>query len=994
MPILIDQINQAAEGSLPSAQKGTSTWGDPKMFSSLLTGQGRKYGLLNDQLHPGRYRPGTTRDDAGSTNLSYKSRAVSGNVTTSVIPTGTLVPRSYEAVSGRLELPVPDESDDLALRLTQDDDEVQVIVQVGVQGLVVREERSGGKTIRTPSVCYRVTVFASRSDHDGPAVMSTRGITVPDDDLPATAAVTWSYAPVSDIEDRVIDVQGLLEALGLPTDRRRAMLGELVDFVLDVDVHAAVCAAAERWSSESVADDVESMVRTVFADGPSPESRVLDQVVYQLRYLETYGVPLSAYRRIYDVINEVADPSVARSLSRQNLNLLMNATLDALDRERGNLVTPDPSVATTPPQGRFSLQQRAPITSTDPLVIVQAAAGTGKSTTILGRVDYLIACGESPDGICVLSFTNAAADNVKARNPAIRSMTIARMINDIYNQVLPGHELSQLETIVNSLTIYFGQDPFATELAGRLTRLARNKEGAHTSVSNFIEAHLEQTVAVLDRIRQTSLELQIILCYHMIDRAPLPTGLDIRHLIIDEVQDNSIFEFVYMLDLVRRLRCSLFIVGDASQTLYEFRGSDSRALNALEASGVFTPYKLEVNYRSNQEILDFANIHLSDIEANAFSRLQLKANNLTQVTAESFKEKVALEYRHYTSDKAFREELPELVSSLTGDYVRRCLDAGEQVAFLAFSRREVSIIQDRLQEMFPSRRVASMVSDRRRTTTFFSVFIRDHWEDVMAVPINQASFVVSREVVNRCGSAQQGVVKAAQQMVSDWWLQTSAHVQGWLHEAAMGLIDDEVFFERLKQSLLDYEIRYNSVREALLHRSNQERKLRNMAERPELVVSTIHGVKGLEFDNVVVVHKSESSMSEDRKRLYYVALTRAMHSELVISHGETLSSRIKSDWLSIIKALEDRDAEANGSEAEDLDDRGVVVVEEQEQSPDPCEGQEPEQSGAPTQVGNHSQDLAAALSRLGLVPGTDDEIIGAVRNAGSGSDSGDLGNDD
>lgn len=200
----------------------------------------------------------------------------------------------------------------------------------------------------------------------------------------------------------------------------------------------------------------------------------------------------------------------------------------------------------------------------------------------------------------------------------------------------------------------------------------------------------------------------------------------------------------------------------------------------------------------------------------------------------------------------------------------------------------------------------------------------------------------------------------------------------------MGLIDDEVFFERLKQSLLDYEIRYNSVREALLHRSNQERKLRNMAERPDLVVSTIHGVKGLEFDNVVVVHKSESSMSEDRKRLYYVALTRAMHSELVISHGETLSSRIKSDWLSIVKALEDRDAGLNGSDEEDLGDRSVVVVEEQE----------PEQSGVPTRVGNPSQDLAAALSRLGLVPGTDDEIIDAVRVAGSGSDSGDLKEDD
>ena len=47
----------------------------------------------------------------------------------------------------------------------------------------------------------------------------------------------------------------------------------------------------------------------------------------------------------------------------------------------------------------------------------------------------------------------------------------------------------------------------------------------------------------------------------MIDRMPLPAGLNIRHLIIDEVQDNSVFEFIYLLRLVSKLKASLFIVG-------------------------------------------------------------------------------------------------------------------------------------------------------------------------------------------------------------------------------------------------------------------------------------------------------------------------------------------------------------------------------------------------------------------------------------------------
>ena len=136
------------------------------------------------------------------------------------------------------------------------------------------------------------------------------------------------------------------------------------------------------------------------------------------------------------------------------------------------------------------------------------------------------------------------------------------MIHDLYMTYFPTHELSSVETIANSLGIYMPGDAFALQFSQRLRRLeGRDAQGAYTSLNNFIEAHLEQTIDALNLIKQTSLELEIILAYQMIDRMPLPSGLNIRHLIIDEVQDNSVFEFIYLLRLVSKLKASLFIVG-------------------------------------------------------------------------------------------------------------------------------------------------------------------------------------------------------------------------------------------------------------------------------------------------------------------------------------------------------------------------------------------------------------------------------------------------
>ena len=993
MPILLDNIDEAAKFStaVEATKARTIKAVTPKYFSSHLTGRGKKQGLLNSSVIPGRYPMGLDRLSMGTTDLRYKMSQTSNAVTSRIVPTGTIVKRAYEQGYGRMTVPVPDDMDQFAVRLTDDTDTFDVWASCSVQGLAMREDNSGKAKVKDLQISYRTMIYVvppkqdediddlndqmlarlindlGTIDHDDPefievddddidlfddeatdefivtenesyreraTLLSTTISTFPNKAVKmsnanlAWAIADWSYAPAEDAENLPWDE--IFRATGINHSRKRDFLDTLATFYAEYSVYDNITDSAQRWNSDDIADDIHDAIDSLVSKKHSYDDEQLAQMVYELRYMEQYNVPLSAYRKIYESINMLCDPQTVSLLVKQNMNLLMNDTLNDLSGKRDQLERAPETIKTIPVQRQLSPQQLAAVCSTEPLILTQAGAGAGKSTVILARIQQLGLCGVNPADITVLSFTNAAADNIIRKNPDIRSMTIARMIHDLYMGYFPTHELSSVETIANSLGIYMPKDPFAFQFANKLRNLeGRNSEGAHTALSNFIESHLEQTIDALNLIKQTSLELEIILAYQMIDKMPLPAGLNIRHLIIDEVQDNSVFEFIYLLRLVNKLNCSLFIVGDASQTLYEFRSANPKALNALEASGVFTPYKLETNYRSNQEVLDMANVHLlSEIEANQLAQIRLRANSLTPVTANSFQEKVRVVHEHYTADRKFLTDLPMLLSKHVNSYIQECLGRGEQVAFLAFTRREAFAIQKRLEELFPGRSVISMISDRRRASTFFSSFIEHHWSDIEAVDPANASFVFTKELVSRGPGANPNAQAALAKMASEWWTASALTIQGWVYEYQAGIITKEVFFDRLKKCILDHEIRHNSIRDALMHRNNEERKIRNMETKADLIVSTVHGVKGLEFDNVVVIYKDQSDMTEEKKRLYYVAFTRAKNSLFVLSHGTTLSARIVSDYNLIVDSL------TNPASGNDGDDDGenhavdAIVVDE------------------------------------------------------------------
>lgn len=905
MPIIIEDLDldMAAVGTV--AKELT-----PKFFSSDLTGNGRNSrGLLHQLLLP-TISASQIGKAAQIDTIAMKHSSTQNGVTRQVIPFAPLTRGALTEPDVPFTLPValPEnrcEVKTVALSSHQNPlNSHSVYFAMTPQGAHHYESKdSNNVTIRDFIVQYRMELFVMAPTPTEPERVQNINTVANFND--SFVALDWECDPM---DKAIAFISSTLGRLGLGVAKP-----DEIDAWLSTDynIHDHIVAQANLWDSTGVSEEVVHYINALPADADGPK---LNTLALQLRYLENYNVPLEAYREVHQAIEAKFDEQTAAALSKQNLNLLMSHTLSHLDAMRDQLTTPPVPAGGKPVvPSHFSIQQKEALSTHEPLVMTQAGAGTGKSTVILGRIAYLESCGVPASDVTVLSFTNAAADNIVARNPNVGSMTIARMINDIYRENFT-HELSSIDTIINSLDIFFATDGFAVAFRQRLWEVQKNKLGAFTALNTFIETNLERVLQVLNQINQTTLELEIILCYQLIDHLKEPAHVASRYLIIDEVQDNSIFEFIYVLKYITKHKESLFIVGDASQTLYEFRSANPRALNTLEGSGVFATFKLTTNYRSNQEILDFANVVLGDLETNQLAKIQLEANSLVVPTEDSFRQKVTLDYRLVSKlDKFITEELAGIMSvTVKNDYVDACLARGEQVAFLAYSRREIAIIEQVMREAYPQAKIGNLISERSYATDIFSKYIKEFWNDVLVSDPHNASFVIAQGIKNNMHTLARNAQNPAAQnaitkMVSEWWIANAPTIQGWVQLCSSGHMSHQQFFDDLRDNLLKFEISKNSVRQSLVNERNRARKQEHADVKPDIVLSTIHGAKGMEFDNVVVIHKDGNDTSQEYKRMFYVAFTRAMKSMYVLSYGKLKNPVMVSNYEQIIGALQARD---------------------------------------------------------------------------------------
>jgi DNA helicase-2/ATP-dependent DNA helicase PcrA len=293
----------------------------------------------------------------------------------------------------------------------------------------------------------------------------------------------------------------------------------------------------------------------------------------------------------------------------------------------------------------LNAEQRAAATHPGERLLVLAGAGTGKTTTLCGRVAWMLTQGTPAERILLLTFTRRAAREMVERTHALVARVVpntGRVLGGTFHSV--AHRL--LRTHSSSLGLAPGFGVLDAGDACDLLDLVRQEEGqaarrrrfpraqtmldiysrtvnAQTPLAEVLaesfpwcEEHLEELAEIFRaygaRKRALGvLDLDDLLLYWRAlatDEVIGPAmAASFDHVLVDEYQDVNGLQ----VEIVRGLSAGgtgLTVVGDDFQAIYGFRAASARHILDFPAQFPGTEtITLERNYRSTAPILAVAN---------------------------------------------------------------------------------------------------------------------------------------------------------------------------------------------------------------------------------------------------------------------------------------------------------------------------------------------------------------------------------------------------
>ena len=280
-------------------------------------------------------------------------------------------------------------------------------------------------------------------------------------------------------------------------------------------------------------------------------------------------------------------------------------------------------------------QQKA-VKQTEGPVLILAGAGSGKTRVLTYRVAYLIRAKHiPPEHILMLTFTNKAANEMKERIRKLLSgaaVPFAGTFHSLCVKILriDGKHIG----IPDDFVIYDEQDQLdaVKDIMKRLDISTKNfNPGAvlHTiseakneligpiEYPQYARGYFQETVATVYIEYQKTLAENHALDFDdlltktvelfMKNKGVLGKYQEKYHyVLIDEYQDTNKVQYVLSKQLSARYR-NICVVGDASQSIYRWRGADFRNIvNFKHDFPDVAEFHLEQNYRSTQTILDAA----------------------------------------------------------------------------------------------------------------------------------------------------------------------------------------------------------------------------------------------------------------------------------------------------------------------------------------------------------------------------------------------------
>lgn len=311
----------------------------------------------------------------------------------------------------------------------------------------------------------------------------------------------------------------------------------------------------------------------------------------------------------------------------------------------------------------LNTQQKEAVEYHDGPSIVLAGAGSGKTRVLIQKVAYLIAhVGISPGSILMITFTNKAAGEMKERiTQKLYELSKKTTKGKVNNLEMPVNSILSSENAISATTLGFvgtfhsfcakilrnhgeliglrkdfviystnDQQDLTKQIiknidAGRMTagfflnKISEAKNQLIPPEEYLTSFSFYKAAQVAEVYYQYQTQLSK---YHAVDFDDLimrtvnllRTESDVAcqyrklfsHIMIDEFQDTNIAQYA-LARLLAPESGNITVVGDFSQAIYSWRGADIRNLERFSQDfPTAKSFYLEQNYRSTQQILDYA----------------------------------------------------------------------------------------------------------------------------------------------------------------------------------------------------------------------------------------------------------------------------------------------------------------------------------------------------------------------------------------------------
>ena len=582
-------------------------------------------------------------------------------------------------------------------------------------------------------------------------------------------------------------------------------------------------------------------------------------------------------------------------------------------------------------QQRFAVEQ-----SINHNVVLMAAAGSGKTATLVKRTQYLIDdLGVNPQNIMMITFTNKAASEIRERVSAVAPNAYKMWIGTFHRictrliRMFGSHlgiqnfsimDTKESKNLVKEILESRGHDytPYlVNEIIGKISTYKNNlikpaKVLADPDERKIFAAVYQEYQNI--SWRRKNFDFDDLIIYTILLLSSYPDVLqwvneNIKYIMVDETQDTNSAQF----QLIKLLagNNNIMMVGDSNQSIYAFRNAKPQYLeNFANTHPNTVKLKLEQNYRSTKNIIQAAN--------------------------------------HMISHNQFGTKVQMFCANETGDLIQRreCMDAYDEARWIATeilcNNKPLSDYAIIYRANFQSRVIEEVFTGAGIGYTVFgsqSFYSRKEVRDLLAyckLVVNKFDIDAFKRILGTLkgvgkvtiekiiSNAQENCISyhdaitdyIANNKVSgviEHRLQAVSQILNTEYSKCSDVISDVLFLTEYKTDLTSVQTEETAEKLDIINefvemvdsmeKNNPDDTMAEIVDQVALLsdtkgedkanlnavkLMTAHASKGLEFDTVFIIGAeegvfphanalNENSMDaiEEERRLFYVAMTRA-----------------------------------------------------------------------------------------------------------------------